>query len=441
MRRNPTTPLPEALSPTEPALMTVGEFIAFRNPGEKYHPEGAYKATVASLNDGLSTLGTARARWKEYRVEGVAPRYGEAPTVTDRLVFRDDGNKVVAVLVDGVLYRDRFHTLPDYYTTHRDRVPLVIRSEREVKEPSAFVRRVYDPAKANRKRFPHVVQRVALGADLFEVRAEKPPQDSAQDTLVVLNPEGEIVARADDEWGATLLRVAEEYRGRGLGKLLAEMWYAFNPASTSGGFTSAGAANARATWVARVREFQARGWYSDLVRRGDLTLARVREILSGLPAEKPATSRLPSNTPKASPDLRIYVDEDGASFVVYDARFLDDPKEEYLHGYGLFRDAPSVGTFLYRIEYEPEYRKLATAVALQLARDNGERIYVKSRPGDMVDPSGLPHVKRAKGYLSLTQDILPLADARRVEQVLRKRKDPYDEALYRLLEMAESKWA
>ena len=126
---------------------------------------------------------------------------------------------------------------------------------------------------------------------------------------------------------------------------------------------------------------------------------------------------------------------------MYDARFLDDPDEQYVHGYGFFRDAPRIGTFLYRIDYDPEYRKLTTATALQLARDNGDRIYVGGKPGDMVDYTGLPHVKRSRGYLTLTEDVLPLADARRVEKALRTRKDRRGEMVSRLLEAAEAKWA
>jgi GNAT superfamily N-acetyltransferase len=443
MRRNPTTPLPAAFPSSEPALMTRAEFIDFRNPQGKHHEASSYGATVASLNSVLQSLGTAKTRRRAYDVQGLPMPYGKGRPSLDRLVFIDQETKQVAgVLARGVLRHDRFHDIPDHYSTFREHVPVRIRSRREVKEPADFLPLVADIAKINRKKYGHLLQRLSVGGEAFELRSVRPPVPDARDTLVLLNPKGQIVAQGTDEWGATLLIVAEEYRGRGLGRLLAEAWYEHNPTSTSGGFTPAGASNAKAAWVDRVREFEARGWYSALVQRGDLTKARVKQILSGLPKKRPSRTRLPQVAPaSAAPDLRIFVDDDGTAFVVYDARFLDDPDEQYVHGYGFFRDAPRIGTFLYRIDYDPEYRKLTTATALQLARDNGDRIYVGGKPGDMVDYTGLPHVKRSRGYLTLTEDVLPLADARRVEKALRTGKDRRGEMVSRLLEAAEAKWA
>jgi hypothetical protein len=226
-----------------------------------------------------------------------------------------------------------------------------------------------------------------------------------------------------------------------MGRLLARFWYEFNPSSSSGGFTAAGRANALAAWEDRVRDFQARGWYTELVREGRLTPARVRTIVAGLTKRRGASTLPAAVAEAARKDIRVFVDEDNVSFVVYDARYLLDQDEEYLLGYGFFRDRWNGDTFLYRIEYEPAYRVLVTSIALQMARDNGDEVYIGEKPSDVVEWEGVPHVRKRGDYLTLTQDVFPVKEAARLERILRKRADPHGEMEYLLLEGAEAKWA
>ena len=442
-RRNPTTPLPVAFPPTEPALLTAKEFLDLRNPDDKMHPSSAYDASLKTLNwrDEGTLLGNGVEGRRKYLVIG---KFGADEAERPNLVFKDEETgEVAAVLLDGTLYQSRFHTIPDEYRPTRPDKPYVaVRWDavREVKYPDQYLdRALRHPVQ---EEYPYLLQRVTLKGEPFEVRAKEKPRADRRDTLVVLDRDKRIAASGADEWGATLLQVATEYRGKGLGRLLAKFWYDINPSSTSGGFTAAGRANALAAWEDRVRDFQARGWYTELVREARLPAARVRSILAGL-TKRRGTSPIPS-APAAGPerpDLRFFVDEDNVSFVVYDARFLQDHDEKHLLGYGFFRDRPNGDTFLYRLEYAPAYRDLVTSVALQLARDNGDKVYIAAKPSDVVEWEGVPHVRKRGDYLTLTKDVFPLKDAAKLERLLRKRTDPHGEMEYLLLEGAEAKWA
>jgi GNAT superfamily N-acetyltransferase len=443
---NPTQPLPESFSDAEPALLTVKEFLDLRNPEGKLHPGDAYETTLATLNHSqLQPVGSVFP-WTGARRERKLTVLAY-PQALDALVYLDpESDKVVAVLHDGTLYRDRFYPIPNWYVSNRslnglsETVRVHIASEREVKYPEEYVVQVEDIAARNRESFPYTIRRVLIDGTRFEVRSEQRPRQDKLDTIAFLDPSGLIVAEGSNEWGATLLRVAEEYQGRGLGRALAAFWYEFNPKSKSGGFTPSGRANAVATWQARVHEFLSLGWYSALVREGRMTQARVREITADLP-KQPPKRRAETERVEPEADLRVYVDDDGIAFVLYDARFLSDRDEKYVHGYGFLRSTTKLGSFFYRIEHDPKYRKLATAIGLQLAKDQGEPLYVATEPGDLIEWEIVPQAERDGDYVSLMEDVLPLKALAAEERRLRRKSDPYREIPNSLLEIAESKWS
>jgi hypothetical protein len=439
-RRNPTTPLPATFAPTEPGLLTVDAFIDLRNPGGKYHHSDAYDFDLRKLNPQLKYVGER----PQQRFDEPVFTLQRGLKDTDFAVFNAD-DKLIGVLHDGTLYEDYHHPVPqDHYRIDRNKyINLPVKRVEAVKYPERYLPLILDAKAYNHAKFPLVLQRFSRKGEAFELRAEAPPRRNHLDTLAILNADGLVVAKGMNEWGATLLVTAREYRSKGLGKVLADVWYDYNPESVSGGFTYAGEANARATWAKRVREFLARGWYAELVKQGRLTATQVRRITDGLGRMKREESPLPrpKEAEAAPPPPVVYVDEDNVGFVVYDPRFLVEQDEKYLLGYGFFREASGVGTFLYRIEHEPAYRELATRVALQLARENKDKIYVGGKPADKVEWQGISGVKQTKGYLTTTRAVLPdLRQRVTVERLLRKKFDRYDEIKYRLLEMVESKW-
>ena len=438
LRRAETTPLPGSFPGTEIGLQTKEEFLAARNPGGKHHPSDSYDFSFAHMN-------------QNYALQHVSTLDGFDYYASKGSYIVKKDNETVAVNHKGVLYyRDpsiiRKFSLGYWERGTRKRIDFDIKREQQVKYLYEVVAVVNDVVAKNLAANSHILQRIKVQGKFYEVRSGQPPRPNRRDDIVIMNDEGLIVAAGSDEWGATLLVVSQEHRGLGLGKILGKFWYLYNPASTSGGFTEAGQRNAEALWEDRVREFLKRGWYSALIRQKRLTKARVDAILAGIgerhqPRKKPA----PKNPKK---QVLVYVDY--PSFVVYDQAFLEaEMTEEFryeegaklIYGYGFFRDSPPVGNFLFTIDYERAYDKLVTTIALQMARDEGEPIYVGPGYGDMLEYEKIPDTQQEGDYVSLTKDALPLRSLGSKEQTIRRKTDRYGQRLSTLLEMAESKWS
>lgn len=437
-RKADTAPLPAAFPPSEIGLMTVREFLKFRNPDEKHHSAELWDYDIAKLNPTLSEVWHQSIGGHEFTV--LTPFGGG-----EGHAIRQDGD-IVGVVKDGTLFhtnKARLNLIPRAYGRGGgggETVDLGIRRERVVKYIGDALPLVSHVAARNRKEYGHLLQNIIVAGEPLQVRAEKPPVTDKGTSLAILNARGEVVARATDEWGAVLLTVAREHRGKGLGRVIGEHWYRWNPSYKSGGFTQAGESNAIRIWDARVGEFLARGWYSELVKRKRLTKARVDEILHGFLRGKQA----PRSPRPPEPEARkgeVLVRVEYPTFVVYDSRFLDEQDEGHLLGYGFFRDAPRVGAFLYTIDYDRSHRKLVTSVAMQMARDEGERVYVGEGYGDIIELEGIPGVEREGDYAFLTRDVLPLRAMAAKERVARRKVDPHGEIGTLLLEMAESKWS
>lgn len=416
--------------------MTKDEFLAFMNPRDKHHPSDAYEVSLMKMNEDYGpTIGTVGNGSDAVRVEKRSEGY--------ELTMED---KLIGIVHNGIAYYDnpRMKKRIPKVVPGRQRdeyTDLGIQSYRHVKYLSEVAPLVSPRAKMNERAYPVILQRLIVKGEPMTLRAEKTPVPDKGTTIVILNSRGLIVARGSDEWGATLLQVVQEYRGKGLGKILGRYWFEYNPTWESGGFTSSGEAATISRWKDRVREFSANGWYTQLIRDGQITEARVKEILKGVGKREP---RLPQVQPRETkPSGSVLVFADDVTFVVYDAAFLEEPDEKFIHGFGFFRDN-HMGVYLYRIEYDRPYEKLVTSVALQMAKDNGDTIYDGSADGvsDLLEGvDNYPGVVRDGDYLKVTQNLLPLKSLAQVERLTRKKVDPYQEKYNQLLEMAEGKWS
>lgn len=415
----------------EMGLMTWAEYLAFNNPQGKHHETGSYEYSLKDLNQ--ETLHTvAFSRWHDWTVNTNSQK--------EYFVFSFEG-RIAALLLRGILYYENPQLLKkvrEVAWNADDKQPLEIKEERRVKYLLPLLAEVRDVTRKNLLGHKHVLQRFRVDNENYELRSTVVPRPDKGDTLVILNAKGEIVAMAMNEWGATLLAVVQEYRGKGLGEILGKYWKRLNPNFISGGYTPAGKANARRIWEARVQEFLSRGWYSELIRTGSLTKERVAKILSDLPANK----RVPAPKPEVVQPKGVLVLVDDPTFVLYDEAFFETEDDQFIYGYGFFRDSHPVGTFLYTIDYEPKYKNLVTRVALQMAKDNNEDLYVGQGYGDLIEWEGVEGVESVEGQkIRVTRDVVPsLGSLVAKEKATRRKYDPHGEKYALLLEKAESKW-
>ena len=425
-----TTPLPKSLPKEEIGLMTLEEFLDFRNPGGKWHSSDVYDSNLDKFNKDWRWVHRGRRNTRGGQID-----IWQHDQKKDSFKFLKDG-EIIAIVHKGTLYHPRTQLLPyipRYYLVLDEVRDIKIDRTKEVKYLSEIMPLISSAAKRHVREYPHLQQRIKVQGDYYEVRTEDQPSPNSGTTIAILNSEGQMVARASNEWGATLLQVAKEYRRKGLGKILGKFWYKWNPNFTSGGFTDKGQANATAMWRDRVREFLSRGWYSELLRQRKISKSRIKEILKELGERV----KFPPKPPEPKKEVLVLID--GPSFLIYDKAFFEDQDEKYIYGFGFFRDAPLVGSFLYTIDYEKPFQKLATSIALQMARNNQEKIYIGQGYGDVLELKGVD-VEQDGDYVYLTKDILDLVPLMNYEKRVRRNHDRYDEKYNRLLEMAHSKW-
>jgi len=273
-----TQPLPSSFPSTEMGLMTKDEFLKFINPGNDHHGETeVWDWSLSKMNnmsfvyEEVDSLTIGKNRWRIYDT-------GKG------YILKEKRNVAAIITQDHTLIYDQQYQKEDiptavfnYGTNQRD--PLGVKNYKKVNNLSDYVGLVSTMAAYNLENWPTLVQRIKIKNEPFTVRSNK--YSSRYTQFAILNSDGQIVAKALDEGGATLIVVAREYRARGLGKLIGKYWFKANPTAPSGGFTPGGEKTTLKIWSDRVRQFMAYGWYTEMIQENRITKQRVQEIIKG----------------------------------------------------------------------------------------------------------------------------------------------------------------
>lgn len=425
-----TTPI--NLKKNEIGLMTKDEFIKFRNPDGKHHSSDAYDFTILSLNRDYS-LSTREIRQSYYS----RMSFNKVVSNKNGAILYDD-NIIVGIVAGDILYYNDRMDNPKEARYEDENIKLSPSKFKRVKYISDYIPLVSNVAKTTRDEHPVLLNRFLLKDKYFEIRTEvKPYEENSGKTIIILNDVGEIVAMAADEWGATLFSVAQEYRGFGLGKRIGKVWDDFNPDYKSGGFTASGEQNAISIWEDRVREFLANGWYTELVKTGKITKEKLKQILSDLsPKRKKPETPVTKNKEKS---FLIHVEDNYTGFILYDKAFFEEQDKKYVYGFGFLR-GPEDKTHFFKLDYDRQFQKMTTYIALQLAKEYGVPLYVAEKPSDILELDNIDNLKFEGDYVELTKDLIDLDAASRVDKAYRAKYDQYDEIYYQLQEIANSKW-
>lgn len=423
-------------------LMTLDEYLTLRNPKKKYHESGSYTFSVDSMNEDFSIIEyrLIEERESEYKVYGKNDKSA---------FFFCKGGKVRAVVANGTIYysytREKDHLLSHPLSRGHAHGYIYLRDmglrEKKVKYPSEYLGLVSNIVKRNQERYPHLLERFENRGETFTVRSESPlTTKNAGVAIGIFNEQGYKVATAQDEWGATLIGVAEEYRSRGLSKIVARYWYEANPDKESGGMTPEGYNAAVSFWADRVREKLEEGAYKEMILRGEITQERVDQILEKLPKKE---IRKIEVTRKIEPTGELLMWADHPSFVVYDRAWLVSQEDRFIYGHGFLREAPNVGSFFYSLDYDRPYADIVTRIALQFAKDNGDaRLFdgYGDRYSDILEVEDISEVSREGDYLVIDGDTIDYTPLVERDRTYRKRIDKYGELEATLIENAESKW-
>jgi GNAT superfamily N-acetyltransferase len=265
--------------------------------------------------------------------------------------------------------------------------------------------------------------------------------------------EGETrVAMAQDEWGCMLIAVAKEYRGFGLGTLIGKLARTYEPGKTSGGFTPMGARNFARVHREFVRDALTSGLYSRMVRAGQITMDRVKEIVTSAKVQmRPAkdTIDLSSNSPK---DWLLFTDFYG-TFILYDRKLAHAIDHSTYHESfaermikGMVYAMPHEQAGITRIKQfggdAQGIRAFMLALAYTRAKIENLPLWVEPEEYDLPGFT-YGEEENTVGYRSrqvLTGKMIDYRAMVEDEMRFRKSFDQYDEFKHRLIEMAHAKY-
>jgi GNAT superfamily N-acetyltransferase len=260
------------------------------------------------------------------------------------------------------------------------------------------------------------------------------------------------VAMAQDEWGCVLIAVAKEYRGFGLGTIIGKIARTYEPGKTSGGFTPMGSRNFARLHREFVRDALTSNLYSNMVRGGQISMERVKEIVTSAKVQmRPVKDDVDLNS--NSPDNWLLFADHYGSFILYDkklATVIDNERydhtfaERMIKGYvyamphesaGITRikqfggDAPGIKAFMLALAYTR-----AVIDKLPLWVEPEEYDLTGFKYGEEENTVGYKSKEVLDGkvinYISMVEE----------EKRFRKRFDEHDEFKHRLQEMAQSKY-
>jgi GNAT superfamily N-acetyltransferase len=381
----------------DPALMTYEEYYALVNPKDKFHPSTAYDSDVAQLNQYQSA--------SDYqKLLNTITRNGLMFEVREMAKDRWIGN-YMKTTPDGDPVRDESNGL------------------------------------------------VYLNAD--EVK-ELIPEDQrfTYEHAVVEKKTGQIVGVTQDEWGTLLVMVASEFRRYGFGTLLVKLNRSRYPDRNSGGLTRAGAANLRRVHAAWVREYQESGFYSHLVKSGQITAALAKTIIASVTVGRSPRGQEKNHDTSNPADWLMM--SDGQSYaILYDKKIyqIDEPDDHanqwlidrHIIGMASLSDygtgSPPMINRVYGITDQVKAQMLEVLmnqmVGHYIRMDDEYAALLRSTMGKAFQME--PPINRGdypKYYTNYeTKD---WKRAAQMEKRYRKQFDPYDEWYARIIDWAEN---
>ncbi len=432
-----TTPL--NIKPNDPGILTFKQYHDMRNPENKSHDSDAYVADIYTLNyQFLLPRHKTNERIRTYDNMWMI-RYDQFTDNSEISIMKkvrnehdtSDGN-IVAVYYDGKwIYQPKQVKLDDLKLSEKKGRYV------EHKYPERFLEMALKELaiEKNKSNNYEAFKRMKIAGEYFTFHKQKD-----YDAINVLNSEGIEVATASNEWGTTLIQVADEYKGKGLGAILGELF--INEYDLpSGGYTAAGYKNSMKIWSKRVGEYIQNGWYSELVKNGKMNINDVKDIISDYKRLANKQEKVPSinKSKSTTKDYLLYTDE--TTFILYDKKFLEVQDEQYIYGYTFLRSTDSELDIVYTFDYDDDdSRKLLSYILLQSQRNNDTGVNVDFAGSDMFEYDDLKNIEYRDGFVYLTKDVINLYRMKTIETKIRGKVDEYNEILYQLQEMAESKY-
>jgi hypothetical protein len=382
LTRNPTL--------VDPALLTLKEYTRLANKSGKSHPDEAYNWTLDKMNQ----------------------FHGNPLEEYPKLVNTITKNGIVFEVRAKVI--DRWNN-GDRYVKY-DAAGDIVRIDGEVQ--------YYSP-----EELPAVItKRYQYEFGIIE------------------KDNGKVVAVSQDEWGCVLIAVAQEYRGFGLGEVISKLTRTYQPEKDSGGFTNAGLRTFVKIHRQFVRDYVTSGKYNELIKSGQITPQRVKEIITSteLNSHKPKSKlKFDANDKDFAVDKSkwmLYTENN--EFIIYDSRLkdywqsdLDDFwMEKFFIGMIYASEGYSAGSkIVFPHQFagiNDEVKRYLLMLQLTDCKKFDEKLRLDQNAIDLLDQSKIQVESgrdRGQFLVTLTGNGIDYGDAAREEKQFRKTFDKFGE--------------
>ena len=394
-RARQVPPLPDAWNPKQidPALLTYQEYYKICNSRGKSHPDSAYDTDLKSMSD------------KSYYAKGAYPR----------LLKR--------VKINGLYFEFRINS------ERRNLCKLDPKGEYLRDENGALI-------------------------EMTDAEIDAAGLQKFKYNLCVYDDQNRPCGAVQDEWGCTLVTVAREYQGFGLGQMLLRLHYQFEPGKESGGMSPSGSRTFLKVYRETVRDALTSGRYRDLIRQGKLTPERVKAIVASADLkDRPSKKNLDlsSDNPR---DWLLYA-ADGC-FVVYDRKLPEvierggddvwDWAERMVKGYLLVRIPDKAGLVVRFGAETPQLKAFLLNLGASFCAVEGTKLAIDEEDLPFVDKRFLslgPVNKRTGMSRAIAtpvgEPIDPTGMARE-EEAFRAKFDRYGEFHSWILDLADRRY-
>ena len=383
---------------TDPALLPFEEYYKIANERNKFHPSEAYDTSLEKLKQETSWLDKDEPESKK--------------TLENRFSLKGLNFELYKEVTD--------KSKLQYLKSNKD--GELIRTESG--------EHVYMTPDEIRDRF---------GKDVYETHF-----------LVYDVTDGEkiLVGLTQNEWGALLVRVAKEYSGMGLGKILVKKARGTRPEWGSGGFTNAGYNTFVRVWVDFVKEYLQSGFYSFLIKSGQIERETVKKIITDFKKLDKKTSVSEEDRKLDPKRFRMFSDNGQSYAILYDNILLQkSPDEIDQRDYWVERLFIGVITLTTYTEGLSKIDKMygksdkIKSLMIEFMLNSGDPLSLDGEQLKLVERLDIQNGDfNSNGQTTVvlkkkTMDVKKISDAEKKE---RKVIDPYDELGVRIHEIGES---
>lgn len=329
---------------------------------------------------------------------------------------------------------------------------------KRVKYIKDYISKITNASEKNKARYKNLIQNMVISGNKIQIRTEQSTiREDYGDTIVAMNEEGLVVGMASDEWGATLISVAQEYRGMGIGTVLSGLWKEINPSYRSGGFSRGGLSTFKKVWAMKVRDHLSNGTFSDAISKGILNKEVVKKIIEDYRYLDIGKGEVTKDLGKREVERELekeylFIYPNNSGFILFSDKFFEEEDDKYIYAEGRIECSNHVGCYVYSLDYSSGREEIASRLIMQIAKNGGiNHLYNDQGYSDFISISGINEASivlkkindgsQEREYIEIGGNTIPNIQSMIFNKSIVPNVDKfkYEEMIYMLIESAHKK--